>query len=77
MVVTFYQNLLTKLVEEDINIIKEILENIPLLISKEDNLKLLAPFLEEEITSTFFMMDKDNDKALSYNGFLVRFFNYF
>lgn len=60
MVVSFYRNLLTKLVKlEDQNAASELLETIPPLISEEDNLKLVRPLLEEEINLTIFMMEKD------------------
>lgn len=74
MVVSFYRNLLIKLVEEDQNASREFLENIPPLITKEDNLKLLATLFEEEITSMIFMMDKD--KAPRTNGFPATFFHH-
>lgn len=54
-----YKNLLTKSVEEDQNATQELLENILSLISEDDNRRLLAPFSEEEITTTIFMIDKD------------------
>ena len=75
MVVSFYKNFLTKWGEEDQNATQELLENIPSLISKDDNRRLLAPLSDKEITTTIFVMDKD--KAPNLDCFPTWLFHHF
>eukprot|EP00253_Pinus_taeda_P020290 PITA_20290 len=50
----------------------DLLSNIPLLVSPEDNSALINPIIEEEITKVIWSMD--SNKALGLDGFTIHFY---
>lgn len=60
--------------EEDLDIehMGEILENIPKLVTKDQNRNLMAPFFDVEIKHSLFSMAPN--KAPGINGFPADFF---